>query len=94
MNIDDKLLDKLSALARIRLPDSERASMKTHLSKVLTWMEKLNELDTSEVPPLINMSDEKNASRTDTPGPHLDKSSVLDNAPDKERGYIRVPQVK
>ena len=94
MNIDDQLLYKISALARIRLPQDKNAAMKEHLSKVLTWMEKLNEVDTSGVEPLTHMSDAENTSRQDIPGAHLDQSTVLQNAPDTHEEYIRVPQVK
>ena len=55
MKINDELLDKLARLARINIPESDKEKMKAELSEIVTWMEKLSELDTDDVEPLTNM---------------------------------------
>ncbi len=94
MNIDDQLLEKLSRLARIKIPEENKGLMKEHLSEILTWMEKLQEIDTSGVEPLTNMSSEVNASREDIAGHHMERSKMLENAPDKNDQFVKVPLVK
>ncbi len=93
MKINDELLDKLARLARINIPGSDKENMKAELSEIVTWMEKLSELDTNDVEPLTNMSEEVNRWREDSPQPHLDRKVALNNAPSHESGYFKVPNV-
>ena len=67
--------------------------MKKDLTKILNWVEKLNELDTEGVKPLTNMSHEVNALREDEVRDHLDHDKGLMNAPKKDSSYFRVPKV-
>jgi len=94
MKIDDELLEKLSKLARLKIPEENKELMKEHLSEILTWMEKLQEIDTSNVEPLTNMSSEKNAGRDDVICKPMDRSKMLDNAPEKDGLFVKVPLVK
>ncbi len=94
MKIDDQLLDKLSKLARLKIPDEKRDDMKKDLSNIISWMEKLDEIDTSDIEPLTNMSDEINSSREDVIGTHMDRNKMLSNAPDSDSSFINVPLVK
>ena len=93
MKINDKLLDKLAQLARINIPESKKEKIKAELSEILTWMEKLSELDTDGVEPLTNMSEEVNRWRDDSPQPQIDREIALKNAPSHESGYFKVPNV-
>ena len=94
MKIDNQLLNKLSKLARIKIPDEKREDMKKDLSNIISWMEKLDEIDTSDIPPLTNMPDEINSSREDIIGTHMDRNKMLSNAPDSDSSFIKVPLVK
>jgi len=93
MNINDELLDKLARLARIKIKDRDKDEMMKDLSEIITWMEQLKELDTSDVDPLSNMSKEVDRWREDKEGDHLDKRKALANAPATEKGYFKVPKV-
>ncbi len=94
MNIDDQLLGKLAKLARIQIPKENNENMKENLSKIISWMAKLDEIDTSEIEPLTNMSAEINSSREDVVGTHMDRKKMLENAPDVNRSFIKVPLIK
>ncbi len=94
MKIDDQLLDKLAKLARIRIPDKERVKMKESLSDILTWMEKLQEIDIAGVEPISDITKETNHTRKDEVKPCLDKEKILQNAPDNDDQFIKVPLVK
>ncbi|MDX2197162.1 MAG: Asp-tRNA(Asn)/Glu-tRNA(Gln) amidotransferase subunit GatC [Cytophagales bacterium] len=93
MNIDQDTVKKIAHLARLQFTDAEEKLMTQELSKILTWMEKLNELNTDEVEPLIHLSSEINVLREDEVRPHLDHKSALLNAPRKDSDYFRVPKV-
>lgn len=94
MKIDKKTLEKISHLARLELDESKEKEMLESLSEILTWVEKLNELDTEQVEPLTNMTMEINALREDKVREHLDREKGLLNAPERDKKFFRVPKVK
>lgn len=93
MNLDKNTLQKIAHLARLEFNDRDEEAMISDLSKIINWVEKLNELDTSEVKPITNMSFEINALREDKIGKHLDHDKGLKNAPNKDSDYFKVPKV-
>lgn len=93
MKITDELLSKLETLARLQIDDSKKEKMKEDLSEIITWMEKLGEVDTSGVEPLTNMSREVNRYREDVAGQPMDRKVALENAPDHDNEFFKVPKV-
>lgn len=93
MNIDKELLNKIAHLARLEFDENTAEEMMSDMSKIITWVEKLNEVDTEGVEPLTTMSHEVNALREDEPRPHLSHDKALKNAPKKDSDYFRVPKV-
>ena len=93
MKIDKETIQKIAHLARLEFDDKDEASMTRDMDKILNWVEKINELDTSNVEPLTNMSYEINRLREDKVGTHLEKEKGLKNAPKKDQDYFRVPKV-
>ncbi len=94
MKVDKETLKKIAHLSRLELDDSREEEMLESLSEILTWVEKLNELDTDSIDPLTNMSMEINSLREDQAGVHLDRERGLHNAPDKDSSFFKVPKVK
>ena len=94
MKVDKETLKKIAHLSRLELDESKEEEMLKSLSEILTWVEKLNELDTDDIDPLTNMSMEINALREDQAGNHLDRERGLLNAPDKDSSFFKVPKVK
>ena len=94
MKIDKNTLEKIAHLARLELDESKEKEMLQSLSEILTWVEKLNALDTENVMPLTNMSLEVNALRDDVVGDHLERGKGLLNAPKKDGTFFKVPKVK
>jgi aspartyl-tRNA(Asn)/glutamyl-tRNA(Gln) amidotransferase subunit C len=94
MKVDLKTLKKIAHLARLEIREEDEKTLIKDLSEILTWVEKLNELDTSGVEPLTNMSLETNVLREDEVSGHLDHDKALMNAPDKDENYLRVPKIK
>lgn len=93
MKITRELLDKIAHLARLELDEKDAEKMMEDMTSILSWMEKLNEVNTDGVEPLMSMSHEVNSLREDEVRPHLDQTEALRNAPKKDSNYFRVPKV-
>lgn len=93
MTIDEKLVHDIAHLARLEVSQEKEQEMAQELSKIIDWMEQLNEVNTDEVEPLIHMSTEVNVLREDTEGNFLTHEEGLKNAPKKDSNYFRVPKV-
>jgi aspartyl-tRNA(Asn)/glutamyl-tRNA(Gln) amidotransferase subunit C len=93
MILDKDTLRKIAHLARLDFHEKDEEKMIKDMTEILTWVEKLNELDTDNVQPLTNMSFEVNQVREDAVKEHLSHERGLLNAPKKDSDYFRVPKV-
>ena len=93
MKVDKSVVSDIAHLCRLEMNDTEQENMAKEMSKILNWMEKLNEVNTDHVEPLIHMSTEVNVLRDDKPGNILQHKRALQNAPKKDSNYFRVPKV-
>jgi aspartyl-tRNA(Asn)/glutamyl-tRNA(Gln) amidotransferase subunit C len=93
MKIDKQTLDKIAHLSRLEINPNDEPKMMQDLSAIVTFVEKLNEVNTDGVEPLTTMSQEINALREDETGGHLSHEEVLKNAPAKDKDFFRVPKV-
>ena len=81
----------VAKLARLRLTDDEVERMAGELSKILEYVETMNELDLDGVEPTSHVVDLTNVLREDVPRPSLDRETALEQAPDAAEGGFRVP---
>ncbi len=93
MPIDDALLSHLGKLARLELTPESRANLGTDLDKILAMVEKLSELDLEGVAPLTHVGDGGQPPRTDRVAHELSRDQALENAPDQDGTFFRVPRV-
>lgn len=93
MKIDRDTVRKIAHLARLEFDAEGEEQMIRDMSEILDWVEHLNEVDTTGVEPLTNMSLEVNSFREDEVGEHLSHESGLKNAPKRDEDYFRVPKV-
>ena len=93
MKIDKELVDKIAHLARLEFQDEQKIKIEEDLNRILSFMESLNEVDTSNIAPLIYLSDEKNVFRKDEIKQDISHEDALKNAPKKDSDYFRVPKV-
>ena len=93
MQIDKQLISKLEKLARLQLDEKEREKLTGDLQRILNMVDKLRELDTSGVEPLVYMNDEANPLRSDEVGHQLSTEEALCNAPKRGGQFFRVPKV-
>ena len=94
MKIDDATLDRIAELARLDYSDpAARAAILQDMERVLSFVEKLNEVDTEGVEPLIFMTDGTDVLREDVAEVTITKQEALKNAPVKDSDYFKVPRV-
>ncbi len=94
MKIDEATLDRIAELARLDYSDpAARKAILADMERVLTFVEKLKEVDTAGVEPLIFMTDEENTLREDVAEVSITKKEALKNAPVKDSDYFKVPRV-
>jgi aspartyl-tRNA(Asn)/glutamyl-tRNA(Gln) amidotransferase subunit C len=93
MEVNDKLIDDLANLARLEFNAAEKAEIRTDLQRMIRFVEKLGELDTAGVEPLLHLSPETDVLRDDIPGGSAGRSEALSNAPATDGTYFKVPKV-
>ena len=93
MEVNDTLVDKLANLARLQFDNTEKSAIKNDLQRMIQFVEKLNELDTTGVSPLLHMSDNINAVREDEIKGSISREDGLKNAAKKDSQFFKVPKV-
>ncbi|MHA1570062.1 MAG: Asp-tRNA(Asn)/Glu-tRNA(Gln) amidotransferase subunit GatC [Alphaproteobacteria bacterium] len=93
MSLDKATVARIAALARIRVADGDLDALAGELSKIVDWVERLDEVDTADIAPMTSVVHMCLPRRADevTDGGYPDK--VLANAPLTEDGYFVVPKV-
>jgi aspartyl-tRNA(Asn)/glutamyl-tRNA(Gln) amidotransferase subunit C len=93
MTIDEEIVDKVAHLARLELTGNEKQDMIKDMNKILEFMDKLNEINTTGVEPLIYMTGEVNAVREDVVKQTITHEEALLNAPKHDSDYFLVAKV-
>ena len=93
MKIDDKLIADLASLAKLSFNEKSSKNMQDDLKKIIGFIDKLSEINTENVEPLIYLSEELNVLRTDDNVENISQEQALTNAPQKDSDYILVPKV-
>ncbi|MHB8259321.1 MAG: Asp-tRNA(Asn)/Glu-tRNA(Gln) amidotransferase subunit GatC [Bacteroidia bacterium] len=91
--IDHKTVDEVAHLARLEFDADAKDEMVKGMNNMLAFVEKLNELDTTGVEPLIYMTDETNVLREDVVKQTISQKEALLNAPKKDSDYFKAPKV-
>ena len=92
MSVTVEEVRHIARLARLRLTEVEEVGMADQLSKILDYIEQLNELDTSGVEPMSHVLDLVNATRDDIVEQRISHEDALRNAPAADSDYFRVPR--
>jgi aspartyl-tRNA(Asn)/glutamyl-tRNA(Gln) amidotransferase subunit C len=93
MKITREEVQRVALLARLRLTPQEESQLTEQLDHILVYMEKLAELDTSNVEPFSHAVDAVNAVREDTVTNRPNAEALLANAPDRDATYFKVPKI-
>ncbi len=93
MKINTDTVDKIAHLARLEFENEAKEQIVKVMNNMLTFIDKLSELDTSNVEPLIYMSDEVNVLREDEIKSEITQQEALKNAPKHDSDYFKVPRM-
>lgn len=93
MSITSDDVKHVAHLAKLNLTESEIDAYTRQLGNILTYMEKLNQLDTADVKPLSHVMEVTNAFREDDTQSSLDREKALENAPETDGEFFLVPKV-
>ena len=93
MPIDEATVAAIARLARIAVPEADRAHLADELSHILAWVEQLAEVDTDGVAPMTSVVEMSLPRRADVVTDGGDAEGILANAPREEDGFFVVPKV-
>ncbi len=93
MSVTIKDVEHIAALARLEFSGEEKEKFTHQLNDILRYIEKLNELDTSNVEPLSHVIELSNVFRDDVVKPSISAEEALKNAPSKVDTFFKVPKV-
>ncbi len=93
MAIDIKHVEHVALLGRLRLSDEEKLALTADLNNILQYVEKINELDTTQVEATSHILPIRNVTRPDVVKPSPGPDVMLANAPDREESFFRVPPI-
>ncbi|MBA3060999.1 MAG: Asp-tRNA(Asn)/Glu-tRNA(Gln) amidotransferase subunit GatC [Nitrospirae bacterium] len=86
-------VEYISKLARLSVSEEEKETFSTQLNSILSYMEKLNELDTKDVEPTSHVVSLSNVMRDDVQRDSISREDALANAPDRTDKFYRVPKI-
>lgn len=92
MEINIDIINKLSDLAKLNFSENEKVNLEKDMNQIISFFEKMNEVNTDNIEPLIFMTDEENILRSDEPKSFITHQEALLNAPAKDSDYFKVPK--
>jgi aspartyl-tRNA(Asn)/glutamyl-tRNA(Gln) amidotransferase subunit C len=93
MPVTIKEVEHIARLAKLEFSPGEKERLAGELNRILSYMAKLNELDTAGVEPLAQVVTMQNVLREDVTRPPLPRDEALRNAPDRTGEFFTVPKV-
>ena len=93
MKITEETVDHIAHLARLEFTGDSKKEIMQDMENIIGFMDKLSEVDTEGVEPLIFMSDEINVLREDIAEVTVSQKEALKNAPKHDSDYFRIPKV-
>jgi aspartyl-tRNA(Asn)/glutamyl-tRNA(Gln) amidotransferase subunit C len=93
MSLTKQEVEHIARLARLELSDGEKEEYTGQLNEILSFVEKLNQLDTTGIEPTAHAIQVQNVFRKDEIKPSMDPEAALSNAPDRTDNYFKVPKI-
>ena len=93
MEITNETIDKLAVLAKLQFKEGDKEIIRKDLSKIIAFVDKIDELDTEGVEPLIHINREVNVLREDEVSETITQVQALKNAPSKDSDYFKIATV-
>ena len=93
MKVEVATVRRLAELSKLSFSENEEKDMVVGLNEMIAFVDKLKEMDTTNVEPLVFMTEETNVLREDVVEAPISQADALRNAPSKDMYYFRVPKV-
>ncbi len=93
MEVNDAMVNKLAHLAKLRFNETEKESIKNDLQKMISFVQKMDEVDTDAVEPLLHITNNTNQWRADTQQGSCGREDALKNAAAHNKDFFLVPKV-
>ena len=93
MNINQNVISKLARLSKLKFNEDEMKLISNDLSKMLEFINQLQDLDTEGIDPLIHVNEEINNWREDQVQGMISQEEALSNSPVKDGTYFKLPKV-
>lgn len=93
MPVTRKDVEYIAELAKLKFDEAELNELTVDMNKILSYMEKLNEVDTTDIEPLSHPIENENVFREDELKPSISREEALKNAPVKDEEFFKVPKV-
>lgn len=93
MEINSALVDNIAHLARLYFTDAEKKEIEHDMQRMISFVEKLGEVDTTGVQPLLHMGSSINVLREDEVKGSVSRTEALQNAPVTDGVFFKVPKV-
>ena len=93
MEVNDLLIENLAKLSHLSFSEQEKKEIKADLQEMISFIEKLKEVNTEGVEPLLHMSTNVNVLRDDIVQGSVSREEALKNAPETDGTYFKVPKV-
>jgi len=93
MEVTSEMIDRIAHLARLKFSEEEKIALTTDLERMIEFVEKLKEVDTTGVEPLLHITDAVNVLREDEVKQTISKKEALLNAPVTDGNFFKVPKV-
>ena len=93
MEVNDLLIDNLAKLSHLSFSEQEKKEIKADLQEMISFIEKLKEVNTEGVEPLLHMSTNVNVLRDDIVQGSVSREEAVKNAPETDGTYFKVPKV-
>lgn len=93
MEVNDLLIDNLAKLSHLSFSEQEKKEIRADLQEMISFIEKLKEVNTEGVAPLLHMSSNVNMLRDDVVQGSVSREEGLKNAPETDGTFFKVPKV-
>lgn len=93
MEVTSEMIDRLAVLAKLKFSEEEKKELNADLERMIEFVEKLKEIDTTGIEPLLHITDAVNVLREDEVKQTITRQEALLNAPLTDGSFIKVPKV-
>lgn len=93
MKIDISEIERLAELSRLRLNDEEKNAAREDMERIIGFIDKLQQVDTTGIEPLVHVNNHVNVLRDDVESQSVNKEDALKNAPSHDSDFFKIPKV-